>query len=161
MQKRKLNKTHILIAVYVVLLVIELFFYVPYERIEIFRSNQNVPHAEIIGSGYTTIEEISSDTAYLDKNNKIATGKRVNTPQLMINVVFTTLLFIAIYFVSFYKNKTKSKSTNTQLSLFDIANTVPPVLDVNGLAFATEEEIKQAQRDYAQEMYKYVIEVVL
>ena len=31
----------------------------------------------------------------------------------------------------------------------------PPVLDVNGLAFATEDEIKQAQADYAQKMYEY------
>ena len=31
----------------------------------------------------------------------------------------------------------------------------PPVLDVNGLAFATEDEIKQAQADYAQKMADY------
>ena len=31
----------------------------------------------------------------------------------------------------------------------------PPVLDINGLAFATEEEIKQAQARYAQQMSEY------
>ena len=31
----------------------------------------------------------------------------------------------------------------------------PPVLDVNGLAFATEDEIKQAQAEYAQKMFEY------
>ena len=31
----------------------------------------------------------------------------------------------------------------------------PPVLDINGLAFATEEEVAQAQADYAQKMSEY------
>lgn len=31
----------------------------------------------------------------------------------------------------------------------------PPVLDINGLAFATEEEIAQAQADFAQKMSEY------
>ena len=32
---------------------------------------------------------------------------------------------------------------------------LPPVLDINGLAFATEEEVAQAQADYAQRMSEY------
>ena len=31
-----------------------------------------------------------------------------------------------------------------------------PTLDINGLAFATEDEVKQAQRDYAQKMAEFV-----
>lgn len=36
-----------------------------------------------------------------------------------------------------------------------------PTLDINGLAFATEEEVKQAQRDYAQKMSEFVKEGVM
>ena len=31
----------------------------------------------------------------------------------------------------------------------------PPVLDINGLAFATEDEVKQAQAEHAQKSYEY------
>ena len=136
-----MNKTHILVAVYVALIIIELFVYVPYHRIQIFRSEQNVPHTEIVGSGYTTMDNIKRDHAIFWSNNDItSTGKKVNTSQLFINVSITTVLAIAIYFIQHKKEKVK------QL----------PLLDVNALAFADEDAIAQAQRDYAKEIYEYV-----
>lgn len=140
MKKSKFKKIHILIAVYIILIVTELFFCVPYNRIQIFISNQNVPHSEIIGSGYTTMNDISNDNAYVRINNKTTSGKTVNTSQLFMNVSITTALAIVIYFL--IKKSEEIKEL--------------PILDVNTLAFATEEEVEQAQRDYTQKMYEYI-----
>ena len=139
-KKSKFKKIHILIAVYIILIVTELFFCVPYNRIQIFISNQNVPHSEIIGSGYTTMNDISNDNAYVRINNKTTSGKTVNTSQLFMNVSITTALAIVIYFL--IKKSEEIKEL--------------PILDVNTLAFATEEEVEQAQRDYTQKMYEYI-----
>ena len=139
MKKIKINKTYILVAVYVTLIIIELFFCVPYHRIQIFRTNQNVPHTEIVGSGYATMFEISDDDARIVSRNS-NTGKIVNTPQLLMNVSITTALAVAIYFLL------QKKETIEDL----------PVIDVNTLVFCTEEQIAQAQRDYARKMYEYV-----
>ena len=97
MKKLKNKKIHILIVIYVILIIVELFFFVPYHWIQVFRSEQNVPHSVIIGSGYTTMADISSDNAYLWKVHDANDGKKVNTPQLLINVSITTVVAIAIY----------------------------------------------------------------
>ena len=52
------------------------------------------------------------------------------------------------------------QGTITELSQQNEENLIeealqPPVLDINGLAFATEDEVKQAQADYAQRMSEY------
>lgn len=52
------------------------------------------------------------------------------------------------------------QGTITELSQQNEENLIeeamqPPVLDINGLAFATEDEVKQAQADYAQKMSEY------
>lgn len=33
--------------------------------------------------------------------------------------------------------------------------TEPPYLDINGLAFADDDEIRNAQKQYAEDLYKY------
>ena len=138
--KSEFKKTHILVAVYIILIVTELFFFVPYNRIQIFISNQNVPHTEIIGSGYTTMSDISNDNSYVSINKKTTSGKIVNTSQLFLNVSITTVLTIVIYFLM-----KKNEEVNEL-----------PILDVNTLAFATEEEVAQAQREFSQKMYEYI-----
>lgn len=145
--KDKFKKTHILIAIYIVLIVVELFFYVPYNNIEIFVSQQNVPHTEIIGSGYSTMDDISRDNACINEketSNKkkliSATGKVVNTSQLFMNVSITTVLAIALYFI-LQKNEAVKEM---------------PLLDINGLAFADEKTILQAQQDHAKKVAEYV-----
>ena len=140
MDKIKNNKSHILVAVYVFFLIIELFFYVPYHNIQMFVSRENVPHTEIIGSGYTTMNDITTDNAYVKNRLSSETGKMVNTPQLFLNVSITTVLAIVIYFLL-----QKDEKVNEM-----------PILDINTLAFMTDEEIKQAQRDYARKMAEYV-----
>ena len=137
------KKTHILITVYVILIVTELFFYVPYHKIQVFRSNQNVPHTEIVGSGYATMINIEWSAATFSQSSaKSNVGKRVNTPQILINVSVTTVLAVAIYFL--LKENEKIKEL--------------PVIDFNALVFCTEEEIMEAQRDYAKKIYEYVKE---
>ena len=140
MDKIKDKKFHVLVAVYVFFIIVELVFCVPYHNIQMFVSRENVPHSEIIGSGYTTMYDITTDNAYVNKTFGSATGKIVNTTQIFINVSITTILAIAIYLL-LKKNEAIEEM---------------PVIDVNTLAFATEEEVKQAQRDYARQMAEYV-----
>ena len=138
--KSEFKKTHILVAVYIILIVTELFFFVPYNRIQIFISNQNVPHTEIIGSGYTTMSDISNDNSYVSINKKTTSGKIVNTSQLFLNVSITTVLTIVIYFLM-----KKNEEVNEL-----------PMIDINTLAFGTDEEAAQVQQDYAKKMYEYI-----
>lgn len=140
MQNIKMKKTHILVAVYAALIIIELFFYVPYHSIQIFKTTKNVPHTETIGSGYATMADITNDNASIQNNERTSTGKVVNTSQLFINVSITTILAMAIYLLLPKEEEVKEL----------------PVLDVNALAFATDEEINQAQQDYAKKVYEYV-----
>ena len=102
MSTDKIKKKHIFVAVYIILLVVELFFYVPYEEIEIFRSKQNVPRTEIIGSGYLSMEEIRKDVAALDVKDMNATGKRVDSGQLVANLFATTVFALFVYFIFIY-----------------------------------------------------------
>ena len=143
MKNLRIKKTNILITVYIVLIIIELFFCVPYHNIQIFRSQQYVPHTVIVGSGYASMTDIKNDKACTNEKTPFAPseiGKTVNTPQIFLNVSITTVLAIVAYFLM-----QKEEGVNEM-----------PILDVNNLAFATEEEIEQAQRDYAKEMAEYV-----
>lgn len=92
-------KNGVFIGLYVLILVIELFFCVPYEEIEIFRSKQNVPHTEILKDGYATLDEIGKDEPWVSNKDKISIGKRVDSGQLMKNLFLTTLIAAAIYFI--------------------------------------------------------------
>ena len=169
------------------LLIVELLCFVPYQRIEIIKSKQNVPHTEIIGNGYSTIIEISNSYAKFYGNSQTATGKRVDTPQIILNAVLTTLVAAAIYFLFILKKETpvsnqfdnvpetaqlqrridelstenasllKIKKQYEQFiseKNIDIRDT--PELDINALTFATEEEVREAQKKYAKDMYNYV-----
>ena len=152
MGKIKAFKTHILIAVYAILIIIELFYCVPYDNIQIFRSKQNVPHTAIVGSGYATMTEIKNDKVYVDTKNSHSVsywtseiGKQVNTSQLFMNISVTTILAVAIYFI-FQKNKMRKNKETKEI----------PILDINALAFADEETVKKAQREYAEKMAEYL-----
>lgn len=198
--KNKTYKTYILIGVYVLLLIVELFLYVPYEKIEVFRSKQNVPHTQVVGNGYASIQIIQNNSATIDGDEWTTTGKRLDSSQVIINVSITTALAVIIYFLFIYK-KTNSaeapdnafkeslnslKKQNVQLQktidtlytenqqlikdknecekllLKKIQADSPedcqslPCIDINGLAFATEEQREQAKRKYAIDMYRYV-----
>ena len=108
------NKKYVFIGVYILLIIIELFFYVPYERIEIFRSKQNVPHTEITGNGYLSIGEIRKDAVQIEYGDSTATGKRVDSGQLAINLFVTTMTAVLIYFIFIYSNdKTRAFEVDT------------------------------------------------
>lgn len=151
--KIKINKLYVFIAAYVIVLLIESFLCVPYERIEIFRSNQNVPHTEITGSGYATLSDISSDSVVMGNSGFNATGRRVDTSQVLINLVFTTIVFVAIYFIFLHKKK-DDKPKYRQLSILPIE---PPTIDFNGLAFADEATQQKAIAKYTADMFEYAL----
>lgn len=120
--KHKLNGIRVLFVLLTVLLIIECVFCVPYDNIEIFRSEQNVPHSEIIGSGYATIFDIADDDALIYGTNWTAAGKKVSTPRLTINISVTLLLFAMVYLLFFRDNKKPfcpEAKRSKQLSLFD------------------------------------------
>lgn len=117
MDKIKIYKTHIFVAVYIALVIIELFFYVPYHTIQVFTSNQNVPHTEIIGSGYARMIDITYDNAYVKNKLSSATGKRVDTSQLFMNVSITTIVAAVVYFL-FLNEKKKPGENEFQHSMF-------------------------------------------
>lgn len=144
------GKKHIFLAVYVVLIIIELFFYVPYQNIQVFTSNQNVPHTEIIGSGYATMTDITNDNAYVGKIRSAATGKLVNTQQLFINVSITTIAFVAVYLFFLKSEKDKAQS-EPQIDFKTL-----PEIDVDSLAFADEETVEKAKRKYAVDVYRHI-----
>ena len=141
MKKNRFKKTYILIAAYILLIIIELFFCVPYNRVQIFISTQNVPHTEVVGNGYSTMSEIGLEyTQKYGRNEGRMSAKQVNTPQLFMNISITTFLAVAMYFI---------------LQKDEKINNIPE-LDFESIAFSTEEEVKQAQKDYARKMYEYI-----
>ena len=213
--KRKITKAIILIAAYALLMIVELFFYVPYERIEVFISKQNVPHTEIIGNGYASLSYIDG---YPSKEKTSIEAKRVDVPRLLTSVTATTLVAAAIFFLFIINDERPHKgdllndaintaetamqasqrqgaqlrqvmqefadvkAQNVQLQntieilrkqTLQLQNTIDeicmqdtenalneeltlPMIDINGLAFADEAEIKAAQAKYAEDMYEYI-----
>lgn len=155
MLKNKIEKIHILIATYIVLIIIELFFCVPYHNIQIFKSSQNVPHTEITGSGYSTIFDIADSDAYIYEHENTRSGKKVNTPQIFINISITTALSVAIYFLFIHKKK-KPVGVQTgnvmgeQLSLFEDTEIFESEADE--LMSCREELTEEAKQQIIEEM---------
>ena len=153
MKKHKIEKIHILIAAYIVLIIIELFLCVPYHTIQVFKSKQNVPHTEIVGSGYSTISDISSSDAYVFANRDTSIGKRVNTAQVFINVTVTTFLAVAIYFLFLHKKKKPAvvptgSAIGKQLSLFDYTD----------ICETEAEELMNCQEELTDELKQQILE---
>ena len=193
---KRIKSVHILIALYIVTLVVELFIYVPYNNIQILVSQQNVAHIEIIGNGYSTMKDIDDHSASIASKGKPSEGQVVNSQQLLLNVVLTTIVFSAIYFYFIFKRKTVDNEIAKELSLLKNQNqqlqnninllTVEktnllndkkicneilseiksmnrivefqnlPELDINDFAFADDETQKKAQKQYAQDVLKYI-----
>lgn len=157
MLKNKIEKIHILIATYIVLIIIELFFCVPYHNIQIFKSSQNIPHTEIIGSGYSTIFDISDSDAYVFSNRDTSTGKRVNTTQVFINISITTALSVAIYFLFIHKKKKPvgvptGNAIGKQLSLFEDIEICESESESDELINCREELTEEAKQQIIEEM---------
>lgn len=110
------KKKYTFICTYILLLIIELFFYVPYEKIVIFLSDKNVPHTEIIGNGYETLDDIRYDNVFPINNGKTATGKRVDSGQLLINLSATTIIALFVYLIFIYSGD-KSKVLQSEFEL--------------------------------------------
>ena len=92
------------------------------------------------------MEDIERDKALTGTVSKSRTsGKRVDTLQLFMNVSITTIVAVGLYFL-LQKSEKKIAEKNIPI----------PILDINGLAFATEEEVTKAQEEYARQMVEYV-----
>ena len=100
-----------IVVIYILFLVIELTCLVPYQKVQVFVSEQNVPHTEVIGSGYTSLVSIADDDAALWNNKKSAIGKIVDTQRLTMNIVLTTLSAVALYYTVVYKQEHANSST--------------------------------------------------
>ena len=107
-----------------------------------------MPHTEIIGSGYSTMADITRHDAHLQKQT--ATGKLVNTEQLFVNITITTIVFVAVYLL-FLKNVKDKPKNKPQIDFKTL-----PDIDVDSLAFADDETVEKAKRKYAVDMYKHI-----
>lgn len=149
MEKFRIKKIYILIAVYIILIVTELFFYVPYHNIQIIRTQQNVPYTVITGSGYATMADITNDNANVDMKESqwksSGNGKTVNTSQIYLNVSITTILATGLYFL-LQREEKKIIEDNLQM----------PELDIDGLAFADKETQKAEMEKYTQKLTEYI-----
>ncbi len=155
MLKNKIEKIHILIATYIVMIIIELFFCVPYHNIQILRSSQNVPHTEITGNGYSTIFDIADSVAYIYAHENMSLGKKVNTPQIFINISITTAIFVAIYFLFIHKKKKPvgiptGNVMGKQLSLFEDIEICEP--EAEELIDCREELTEEAKQQIIEEI---------
>lgn len=128
------------------MIITEMFYYVPYERIEIFLSKENVPHTEIIGNGYDSMGVIEPNAARLRGNKKTTEGMRVNTNQLSVNLLVTTVVVFWIYLLFIYpENKNKALKSELELlkkvSTEAANNSSRPTSDMFTEAKAVTEEI--------------------
>ena len=153
MDKKPL-KLRVLVVVYIILAIVELFIYVPYNAIMVVVSEEQVPHAEIIGSGYSTVFDIQesevrleNQVRYVNKND-LGYGKRVNAQQLTFNITLTTIIATAIYFLFIFKKEAKRQHKQETVEL--------PYIDFKDLAFADDETQARARQEYAEAMYRYV-----
>ena len=68
--------------------------------------------------------------------------------------VFTDVVpFVRLLITAMFDKKNEEPE---EMQILDEETEEMPILDVDALAFATEEEIAQAQRDYANKMAEYV-----
>lgn len=148
---RNLSK-FILVAIYVAVIILQMIYFVPCKKMIMRLSNDGTSHLNTIGNSYATIFEIEKSFKVNEEDGKQATCKTIDTQQLFINTMLTTIIAGAIYFLFLYKNDKKSSViAKTETEVVE-----PPYIDLNELAFADPEEQKKAQKDYADAMYRYV-----
>ena len=99
----KKSRSLILIVLYILAIIIQMNYFVPYERVLIFRSEQNVPHSEVIGNGYASMKTIKYDNIQMDGWN--GEGRIVDKEQLAINLALTTFVAVAVYFLFIFKKE--------------------------------------------------------
>lgn len=147
------------VAILITSLILQMMYFLPYEKVAILISAQNVPHTIVMETGYTSLTELQNDTydsVYeVEKIKEFdIVSKRINTSQLATNIALTTgiltIIYLAIYFLFLY-NKEKKKPIITKTEVVE-----PPYIDFNELAFADPETQEKVQKDYAEAMYRYV-----
>lgn len=82
-------------AVYITLLIVESVFIVPYNSVMGAKLKDGALETIIIGSGYSSMFEIESNSIRFPATTKLSNGRIVNTNQLLINLSITTLAFVA------------------------------------------------------------------
>lgn len=149
MIKNTISKA-ILLVVYVIAIVLQMIYFVPCEKLYLVLSDNNTSHATVTGNSYNSIFEIEKSFKPKEDNGRHAYCETIDTPQLAINLSFTTIVAIATYFLFIFKKDNDYKNTKKQEFI------EPPYLNFDELAFADEETQIKVQKEYAEAMYRYV-----
>lgn len=148
----------VLLVVYVTAIFITSFIHIPYNRIEVRVSSQNVPHETVVFSDYGFHDEVYGYVSR-DEYNK------VDSQKIAFHIFMYTIALAAGLTVVYFSEDSKSEKaeSRTELSSFEehiktiISEAEMPVLDLNSLAFADEETVAKAQKEYAEKMKDYCI----
>lgn len=115
--RRKINmRNRIIPILYIIVLIVQIFFFVPYGKYEVHVSKQNVPHSEIIITEYNSLLWDTEEASEIE-NNKTFSSRfgysssknyfeydeyikyKMNIPQLAIQLFATTLIFLALHLI--------------------------------------------------------------
>ena len=166
------------IVLYAVALLIQFLYFLPFNTITTFVSQQNVPHTEVTDFGYDTIFEINNSGHH---NGNIYSYKKINYTQVFFQFIITTAIAFAAYMIM--KDSKYNKSTEQELdkakqriatlekqkkALSDIAADselmkmisgyiIEPTLDVNALAFADEETVNATVDKFKNDMKLHIM----
>ena len=140
----------VLFAIYVITTLHLMIYFVPYEEAIVYLSKQNVLHREVIGNGYASIYEISDSETKVGNGSGIR-SKTVDTPQLITNIVLSTIIAGATYFLFIFKKEKKSISVNEQ----EFKKYLPNI-DFDELAFADDKLKERVQKEYVEAVDRYV-----
>lgn len=104
-------RNKIIPTLYIVVLLIQILFFVPYGKYTMFTSSQNVPHTELVSTKYDSIFEDYYNEYGLTKDKELSNNKntvfyfyKLNIPQFAVQIIITTLIFGSLYLIT-YKNK--------------------------------------------------------
>lgn len=155
----------VIFVAYVIALVFQMIYFVPYEKVATFISAQNVPHTIVMENGYTSIidgiddrytsiAELEQDE-YLQSEKGTIISKRIDTAQIVTNVIVTTLIagaiYGAIYFLFIFKKEKEYIFIDEQETKKHL-----PILNFEELAFADPETQEKTRKDYEDAIYRYV-----
>ena len=102
-------KNKIIPILYITVLLIQLFFFVPYGKYKVFMSKQNVPHTQLIETAYSSLLDEYYNSYGLQKDANSTTAKpiyttyKLNVSQFMIQIIITTLIFGSLYLITYKK----------------------------------------------------------
>ena len=113
-------------ALYLLILVIQLCFFVPSTYYEVYISSQNVPHKITTMTTYGSIQ--NTDTSFTRSGGKPNAarieGKELNTGRFMCQILISTLMYSVVCcaaYILFVRKTDKpiTETANEQISIFN------------------------------------------